>query len=445
MVDAAAVAVLHADSAGRCLYTNGAWQRLTGLAPRQSAGHGWVSALLPEDREEIHQEWLSAAREGRPFLREFRLSGPVGEVRLVRAHAVPLPGRNGTLPGRVGAFEEITDLKRTEAALRESEERFRQLVDRAGDVIYRTDGKGHYTFMGASVASTLGYTPQEMDGWFYLDVVVPEHRDEVRMFYMWQYTERVPVTYFEFPVLSKDRRLIWIGQKTRLVQEEDGQVAWEAVARDITELKRAEQALRESEERFRLALDHAPIGVALVGNDGRWLKVNGALCEILGYTEEELLARTFHEITYPDDREAVLAQARGLLAGEFRSFQIEKRYLHKQGRVVWVLASGSLVRDPLGQPLYSIAQLQDITERKRLEQEREDLVTSLTEALRNVKTLSGLLPICASCKKIRDDQGYWNQIEVYVRQHSQADFSHGICPDCLVKLYPELTREREPK
>ena len=81
--------------------------------------------------------------------------------------------------------------------------------------------------------------------------------------------------------------------------------------------------------------------------------------------------------------------------------------------------------------------LQDITARRRAEEEREKLITALQNALAEVKTLSGLLPICASCKKIRDDSGYWQQIEIYISSHSEAEFSHGLCPDCLKRLYPE--------
>lgn len=82
--------------------------------------------------------------------------------------------------------------------------------------------------------------------------------------------------------------------------------------------------------------------------------------------------------------------------------------------------------------------VRDISNRKRMEKEREELIQRLQDALSRVKKLSGLLPICASCKKIRDDKGYWNQIETYIRAHSEADFSHGICPECAKKLYPEI-------
>jgi PAS domain S-box-containing protein len=137
---------------------------------------------------------------------------------------------------------------------------------------------------------------------------------------------------------------------------------------DITERKRAEEALRESEERFSGAFEHAPIGVALVLPDGRWFKVNRALCELVGYSEAELLTRTFQDITHSEDLEADLENVRRLLDGEIRSYQMEKRYVHKRGHLVTVLLDVSLVRDGQGQPRYFIAQIQDITERKRAEE-----------------------------------------------------------------------------
>ena len=125
--------------------------------------------------------------------------------------------------------------------------------------------------------------------------------------------------------------------------------------------------LKASEERFRSAFGDASIGMALVGTDGRWLQVNRALCEIVGYTNAELLATTFQAITHPDDLEADLAYVRRVLAGELRTYHMEKRYFHKDGHVVWILLSVSLVRDVQDQPLYLIAQIQDISERKAAE------------------------------------------------------------------------------
>lgn len=121
-------------------------------------------------------------------------------------------------------------------------------------------------------------------------------------------------------------------------------------------------------EHFRLAFDHAPIGIALVSPAGEFLRVNRALCELLGYDEAELTSKTFQEITYPADLDLDLEHVREVLAGERRAYEMEKRYLHKDGHIVWVLLSVALVRDDAGQPVHFISQVQDISERKELEE-----------------------------------------------------------------------------
>jgi PAS domain S-box-containing protein len=125
---------------------------------------------------------------------------------------------------------------------------------------------------------------------------------------------------------------------------------------------------RESQQRFASAFNHASIGMALVATDGRWLQVNPALCRLVGFAEDELLRSSFQTITHPDDLESDLEYGRQMLAGAIPSYQMEKRYLHKRGHIVWVLLSVSLVRDPAGQPHYFISQIEDITERKTAEQ-----------------------------------------------------------------------------
>jgi two-component system, sensor histidine kinase and response regulator len=132
-----------------------------------------------------------------------------------------------------------------------------------------------------------------------------------------------------------------------------------------TERKRAEEELRRSEKRFRSSMEYAAIGMALVAPDGRWLRVNRALCRIVGYCEAELLARNFQSITHPDDLEEDLENVRKMLASEIDSYEMEKRYIHKEGHPVWIQLNVSLVRDAEGHPLHFISQIQDITERKR--------------------------------------------------------------------------------
>jgi two-component system sensor histidine kinase UhpB len=140
------------------------------------------------------------------------------------------------------------------------------------------------------------------------------------------------------------------------------------VAEDITAHVQAQQALRESEERFRSAFEYAAIGKALVSPDGRWLRVNQALCRIVGYSQEELLEIDFQTITHPDDLTTDLEFVREMLAGTRTYYEMEKRYLHKAGHSIWILLSVSMVRDDVGRPLYFISQIQDISERRRLEE-----------------------------------------------------------------------------
>jgi two-component system, cell cycle sensor histidine kinase and response regulator CckA len=155
--------------------------------------------------------------------------------------------------------------------------------------------------------------------------------------------------------------------------------------------QRAEEALRQSEERFRAAFDYAAIGMALVAPNGRWIQVNRSLCDLVGYSAEELQSRTFQDITHPDDLDADLEYVRQMLACEIRYYHMEKRYLHKAGHIVWVLLSVSLVHDAAGNPLYFIAQIQDITGRKRAEQEKLLLERKLLEAqkLESLGVLAG--------------------------------------------------------
>lgn len=149
--------------------------------------------------------------------------------------------------------------------------------------------------------------------------------------------------------------------------EYDGQEYNCAIVRDITERKLGESALLESEERFSKAFNESPIGMAIVAPDGRWLQVNHALCEIVGYSKAELETMTFQAITHPDDLESDLHHVRQVLSGAPRTYQLEKRYIHKNGSVIWIVLNVSLVRNADGTPKHFISQIQDITERKQAE------------------------------------------------------------------------------
>ncbi|NJM85329.1 MAG: PAS domain S-box protein, partial [Leptolyngbyaceae cyanobacterium RM2_2_21] len=157
---------------------------------------------------------------------------------------------------------------------------------------------------------------------------------------------------------------------------------------------KSEEFVIESEAKFRSAFDYAAIGMALVGLEGSWLEVNQALCETLGYSEPELLGLTFQDITHPADLEADLGCVQQLLAGEIRSYQIEKRYIHKQGQEVWVLLSVSLLQDANGQPLYFVSQIQNISQRKRVENNlrlQSTIVRNIAEGVCMLRAADGVI------------------------------------------------------
>ena len=155
--------------------------------------------------------------------------------------------------------------------------------------------------------------------------------------------------------------------ETSAAQAEQAKLHVEELNRFIAEQERISKALKESEEHFRTAFDYAAIGMALVSPSGSWLRVNRSLCEIVGYSESELLNSDFQAITHDDDLGNDLAHIYRMLAGELMTCQLEKRYVHKDGHEVWALTSISLVHDAQGSPLHFIFQIEDVTERKRAE------------------------------------------------------------------------------
>ncbi|MDP9128606.1 MAG: PAS domain S-box protein, partial [Pseudomonadota bacterium] len=155
---------------------------------------------------------------------------------------------------------------------------------------------------------------------------------------------------------------------------------------DIKQREMVAENLRQSEQTFRAAMENASIGMALVGLDGRWLKVNPALCDLLGYNKEEFLKTNFQSITHPEDLPADLENNRKVLAGEVQTYQMEKRYFHKHGRLIWALLNVSLVRRQDGVPSYFIAQIQDITERKEMDRMKGEFISIVSHELRTPLT-----------------------------------------------------------
>jgi len=188
--------------------------------------------------------------------------------------------------------------------------------------------------------------------------------------------------------------------------------------------------------KYRLLFENSMDGILLTSPEGGILHANPSACEIMGRTEEEIIQEGRQGLIDSDDPNLSALLERRTRTGKAYG---ELRCRRKDGTFFPIEMSSMVFRDSKGQQRTCII-FRDISKRKELEAESERLITELREALSKVKLLSGLLPICASCKKIRDEQGAWSEVEVYVRRHSQANFTHSICPDCVGRLYPEFKK-----
>ncbi len=220
------------------------------------------------------------------------------------------------------------------------------------------------------------------------------------------------------------------------IQNNDGSISKITVFRDITELIQSEEKLKESENKFKSFAEQSLTGVYLL-RDGDFKYVNPKFAQIFGYTTEECLEKMFFpKLVYPKDLSKVKEQIEKREAGKVETVHYTFRGLKKSGEMIYLEIFGSSV--VIDNKLSALGTILDISDRKLAEQEREKLVCDLQKALKDVKQLSGLLPICSFCKKIRDDKGYWNQIETYISEKSDAQFSHSICQKCAEKHYPDL-------
>ena len=244
----------------------------------------------------------------------------------------------------------------------------------------------------------------------------------------------------ELPFTKFTGERIWIRTKAKALYRGNQVEKIIGNHMDITERKLAEEKIRFQSERFRTfyrSVNDA-IFVHPLKEEGfsPFIEVNEIACERYGYSYEEFLNLSPPDITKKTDADAHGTRSHRRQLLETGKIIFEAVHVKESGEEFPVEINSNIIYQQ-GTPII-LAVVRDISERKRAEKEQEKLIQELQETLSKVKTLSGLLPICASCKKIRDDKGYWNQIEAYIRDHSEAEFSHGICPECSKTLYPDL-------
>jgi PAS domain S-box-containing protein len=355
---------------------NPAAEHLFGYTADEAIGQP-ITLIVPDDRQVELATIMERLTRGESIAHQAtvrtRKDGSQVEVSLSIS---PVRDTTGRIVGAAKVCRDVTEALRTRdqvVALIEAETRYRSLVEQLPAVISLSapDATQSTLYVSPNSEALFGYTPEEYlaDPRLWLQTVHPDDRDRVLadVAHMNATGEAVQD---EYRVLAREGRVVWVLEDSTLIRDDDGQpLYWQTVQMDVTARKQAEERQQQSEELFRTAFDHAAIGMSLVGLEGRYLRVNAALCALTGYTEAELLARTFQDITHPDDRAADLAPLKRLLAGEIRAFQAEKRYLRKDGEVIWIRLNSALVHDGHGAPLHYISQIEDITARKAADAE----------------------------------------------------------------------------
>lgn len=328
----------------------------------------------------------AAVRDGIPYAIELEVRPPTGAPHRITARGEAVRDSAGQIVALRGTVQDITELRRIESALQDSEQRFRAIFDSLFQLagVLKPDGtlvevnRTALEFGGVHAAEVLGKPVWDTHWWNARPEIQQQLKDAVARAASGEFIR------YDVQIRGRDGALITIDFSLNPISGADGRVRLIiAEGRNVTEERQARAALAESESRFRLAMRNAPIGIALIDLDGRLIEVNGALCTMLGRTEQALLRRQLSD--YADDSAGLrcdLREVQPLLGGTAERLQLFKRYRRADGAGIVAQLDLSLLRSVGGRPLHFIAQVQDVTERQQLEEAQKVLTQRLTLALK---------------------------------------------------------------
>ncbi|NOS81181.1 MAG: PAS domain S-box protein [Nitrospira sp.] len=319
---------------------------------------------------------------------EFRKVRKDGQVMWVR-ETVRL-GRSST--GEtilLVSCEDITDLKRVEVAVRESQQRLQAIMEGTSDAVFMKDVQGRYLLFNRAAGCFVGKNPEDVIGRDDTFIFPHDEAQGVMERDRGVMAGGLTLTYEDLVTTADGQYRTFMSTKGPLFGPDGAVIGLFGIARDITERKRAEEAIKAAELRYRAIFEQAGAGVAQIdSHKGRFVQVNRRYCEILGMTEAEILATTFIAITHPDDLQGDLDNMARLWRGEIRSFSMEKRLVRKDGRIIWINLNVAPLWEPGEQATYHIAIVDDITDRKRAEESRHEMNVALANAMPGIARLS---------------------------------------------------------
>lgn len=375
-----------ADRRGKITYVNDAFCALSGYSREELLGQDHRIVNSGTHSAEFWQDMWRTAIGGETWCREVCNRAKDGSLYWVKNVIAPFVAEHGRVERFISIRTDITAIKHAQRRLAENE----AFLERAGavsgvggfkmDLMTGEQTWTRQTYRIHEVDETQAPTLELVDSMVSAEVREKLHETSLAAL------ERGEGYDIELPLTTPRGRSIWI-RTVGAVEFEDGKPARIVGAiQDITERRRLEESIRASEETFRQAMEHAAIGMALVTPNGRFLKVNAALCDLLGYTRAELIETGFASLTHPDDLAINMEYVRQTLDGAAQTYQLEKRYVHKDGHIVWAWLSVSLVRDADGTPKYFVSQIQDISARKQVDRMKSEFIAAVSHELRTPLT-----------------------------------------------------------
>src|SRR6202140_2895683 len=353
---------------GSADFFNQRWLDYTGLSARQALGWGWEVAIHPDDLPRILETFRDALNSVKPYEVEGRFRRFDGEFRWFLFRASPLCDESGKVVKWYGTNTDIEDRKRAEDALRSHEQNLRLLVDTIPGHVVTTTPTGEIEILNRRILEYFDKTSEELVNWRSSDAIHPD--DLALTIAAWTRAIQTGEPYErEHRQRRADGAYRWFHTRGLALRDKEGRIVrWYLLPIDVDDRRGAEEALRKSEERWRSVFENSAIGVALTDLNGRFLATNHVFQAMVGYTEEELRAVSFADLTHEDYREGNWALITELVEGKRRQFQIEKKYLRKDGSSIWVSNNVSLVPGTERVPRFIMALSEDITQRKRAEE-----------------------------------------------------------------------------
>ncbi len=377
---------------GELQFANRTYCEFFGASEEELKSHGWEPTVHPDDAERHVRAFFASVASQSSLHSEARILRGDGEYRWLETFGVPRFAPDGEYLGMVGSSPDTTERKRAEEALQESERRWATTLASVGDAVIATDARGNIDFMNGIAEYLTGWGLKTAKGRSIIEVfnIINETTGE---------TVESPVEHVlregaivglanHTVLVRRDGTQIPIDDSGAPIRNEDGIINGVVlVFRDVTKRKEQEQALRKSEEAFRTVFEHSSVGKILTNYDGKILRLNQAMADMLGYTIEELKKKTLLDVTHPDDMNASVERLDALLNNEAATMRLEKRYIKKDGSVFWGDVSTTLLRDERGKPDRFITNVVDINERKKIDQMKDEFIGMVSHEIKTPLTV----------------------------------------------------------